>query len=80
MLPLLLGVAVGAGAVVAVNNNKEIKEKVVSGATVVKDNVEKSAKKVKEKFCETKDSVKAKIHDATAPNEAKVIEEKTDDK
>lgn len=37
MLPLIAGIVVGAVAVVAVNNRKEIKEKVIEGASIVKD-------------------------------------------
>jgi len=36
MLPLIAGIVVGAVAVVAVNNRKEIKEKVIEGATIAK--------------------------------------------
>jgi len=36
MLPLIAGIVVGAAAVVAVNNRKEIKEKVIEGATIAK--------------------------------------------
>ncbi len=50
MLPLLAGIAVGAGAVVAVNNNKKLKEKISSGAKTVaqkaKDTKEAVSKKV----------------------------------
>ena len=37
MLPLIAGIAIGAAAVVAVNNRKEIKKKVAQGATIVKE-------------------------------------------
>jgi len=37
MLPFIVGAIAGAGAVVAIKNRKEIKNKVVVGATKVKD-------------------------------------------
>ena len=37
MLPFIAGLAAGAIAVVAINNRKEIKEKVIEGASIVKD-------------------------------------------
>jgi len=50
MLPLIAGIAAGAVAVVAINNRKEIKEKVIEGAT-----------KVKEKASDVKNSVTTKV-------------------
>ena len=50
MLPFIVGAIAGAGAVVAIKNRKEIKEKVVVGAT-----------KVKDKACEVKQSVVDKV-------------------
>jgi len=50
MLPLIAGIVVGAVAVVAVNNRKEIKEKVIVGAT-----------KVKEKASDVKECVVTKV-------------------
>lgn len=44
MLPFILGIAAGAAAVVAINNRKEIKERVVEGAEKVKE----TAKDIKE--------------------------------
>lgn len=49
MLPLLAGIAVGAGAVVAVNNHKELKEKITTGAKTVKDTAVKAKDTVVEK-------------------------------
>ena len=50
MLPFIVGLAAGAVAVVAINNRKEIKEKVIEGAT-----------KVKEKVSDVKTSVTTKV-------------------
>ena len=50
MLPFIAGIAAGAVAVVAINNRKEIKEKVIEGAT-----------KVKEKASDVKNSVTTKV-------------------
>jgi len=50
MLPFIAGIAAGAVAVVAINNRKEIKEKVIVGAT-----------KVKEKASDVKNSVTTKV-------------------
>lgn len=37
MLPFIAGLAAGAVAVVAINNRKQIKEKVIQGATKVQE-------------------------------------------
>ena len=50
MLPFIAGIAAGAVAVVAINNRKEIKEKVIEGAT-----------KVKEKASDVKNTVVTKV-------------------
>jgi len=50
MLPFIAGIAVGVVAVVGINNRKEIKEKVIVGAT-----------KVKEKASDLKNSVTTKV-------------------
>jgi len=50
MLPFIAGIAVGVVAVVGINNRKEIKEKVIVGAT-----------KVKEKASDVKNSVTTKV-------------------
>ena len=83
MLPFLVGAIVGAGAIVAVNNNKKIKEKVISGASSVKSSVEKGATTVKETAIKAKEKVKEKV-DCFTSKEGKVvvkkIEESQDDK
>ena len=56
MLPFIAGIAAGALAVVAVNNKKEIKEKVVQGATKVKE----KATDVKKTITNKVDSLKTK--------------------
>ena len=59
MLPLILGIAAGAGAVVAVNNRKEIKEKVAEGAEKVKD----AASSLKENVSKKYDAMSSKNRD-----------------
>ena len=56
MLPFIAVIAAGALAVVAVNNKKEIKEKVVQGATKVKE----KATDVKKTITNKVDSLKTK--------------------
>lgn len=71
MLPFIAGAILGVGAVVAVNNNKKIKEKVVSGANSVKQTAIKAKEKVQEKVdCITKkdDKDKEKIEVITDDN------------
>ena len=60
-LPLLVGIAVGSLAVVAFNNKKEIKDKVVSCTSKVKDVAKTSFDKTKEFAKESKESVKEKL-------------------
>ena len=50
MLPFIAGLAAGAIAVVAINNRKEIKEKVIEGAN-----------KAKETACDVKNTVVNKV-------------------
>ena len=69
MLPFIAGIAAGAVAVVAVNNKKEIKEKVIT-----------SAKKVKEKACEAKDTIKVKVKNLKNKKEEVQKIESNDDK
>jgi len=69
MLPFIAGIAAGAVAVVAVNNKKEIKEKVIT-----------SAKKVKEKACEAKDTIKEKVKNLKNKKEEVQKVESSDDK
>lgn len=64
MLPFIAGLAAGAVAVVAINNRKEIKEKVIEGAT-----------KVQEKASDVKNSVATKIEKLKTKEEKEVIEE-----
>lgn len=70
MLPLLAGVAAGALAVIAYNNKKEIREKVLEGASKAKE----VAIDVKESFSET-------IDDLTSKSKSKVkkVKEKSSD-
>ncbi len=49
MLPLLAGIAIGAGAVVAINNREELKEKIANGAKVVQETASKAKDSVVEK-------------------------------
>ncbi len=53
MLPLLAGIAVGAGAVVAVNNRKELKEKISSSAKALKETVVEKTKSATSKKDDT---------------------------
>jgi len=41
MLPLLAGIVVGAGAVIAYNNKEKLKAKIVDGASAVKEKATK---------------------------------------
>jgi hypothetical protein len=68
MLPFIAGVAAGAVAVVAVNNNKKIKKQVI-----------KSAEKVKEVAKDVKKTVEEKVDCLTSKKETtKKIEAKDD--
>jgi hypothetical protein len=80
MLPFLAGAIVGATAVVAVNNNKKIKEKVIECASTVKDEVQKGASNVKQSAINVKDSVKAKVHDMTSAKEELAVQEAIEQK
>ena len=64
MLPFIAGLAAGAVAVVAINNRKEIKEKVIEGAT-----------KVKDKASDVKNTVVTKVEKLKTKEEKEVIEE-----
>lgn len=66
MLPFIAGIAVGVIAVVGINNRKEIKEKVIVGAT-----------KVKEKATDVKNTVANKVEKLKTKEEKEVIEEVT---
>ena len=66
MLPFIAGIAVGVVAVVGINNRKEIKEKVLDGAT-----------KVKEKATDVKNTVVTKVEKLKTKEEKEVIEEVT---
>lgn len=61
MLPFIAGLAVGAGAVVAYNNNKEIREGIQSGANKAKEYAEAGYEKTKEIACDVKETVSSKI-------------------
>ena len=61
-LPLLVGIAVGSLAVVTFNNKKEIKEKIASYASKVKDVAKTGFDKTKELAEESKKSVKEKLN------------------
>lgn len=74
MLPLLAGIAVGAGAVVAINNHKELKEKFTSGAKVVQDTAIKTKDVVVEKAKAVKKTVEKKVDCLTSQKETKVVE------
>ena len=67
MLPFIAGLAAGAVAVVAINNRKEIKEKVIEGAT-----------KVQEKACDVKNSVVTKV-EKLKTKELKLVDKETQD-
>lgn len=75
MLPFIIGALVGATAVVAVNNNKKIKAKVVKCASTVKNEVQKGASNVKQSAINAKDSVKAKVHNMTSTGEEVQVKE-----
>ncbi len=80
MLPFIIGALVGATAVVAVNNNKKIKEKVIQCASTVKDEVQKGASNVKQSAINAKDKVKAKVHTITASEQNVQVQEVVDQK
>jgi len=64
MLPFIAGIAVGVVAVIGINNRKEIKEKVIVGAT-----------KVKEKAVDVKNTVATKVEKLKTKEEKEVVEE-----
>jgi len=64
MLPFIAGIAVGVVAVIGINNRKEIKEKVLDGAT-----------KVKEKATDVKNTVVTKVEKLKTKEEKEVVEE-----
>ncbi len=64
MLPFIAGIAVGVVAVVGINNRKEIKEKVIVGAT-----------KVKEKASDVKNTVVTKVEKLKTKEEKEVVGE-----
>jgi len=68
MLPFIFGIAAGAGAVVAVNNRKEIKEKVAEGAGKAKEIAAEGAEKVKDAASDLKESVSKKYNEYTSEN------------
>jgi len=81
MLPFIAGVAAGAVAVVAYNNNKQIRKGVSQGAKKVKEVAETSYEKTKELAGDVKATVEDKIDCLKSKKEEKsVIEEKVDDK
>jgi len=69
MLPLLAGVATGALAVVTFNNRKEIKDRVLEGAS-----------KAKEVAIDVKESAKDKIDCLTSKKEEKETKKVTKEK
>lgn len=86
MLPFIVGLATGATAVVAYNNNKKIKESVDTGAKKVQELAESGYEKTKEVAADIKASVGEKIDNLKAKkaeNETQQVEskeEKVDDK
>jgi hypothetical protein len=78
MLPLLTGIAVGAGAVVAINNRKELKEKISSGASSVKETAVKAKDTVVEKAKVVKKTVGEKADCLTSKKDTntKEVEQK----
>ncbi|XOB63016.1 hypothetical protein ACMC56_04225 [Campylobacterota bacterium DY0563] len=76
MLPFIAGVAAGAVAVVAYNNNKEIRDGVKTGAKKAKQFAEEGFEKTKEL---TKD-VKATVSEKVETLKSKKKEEITEDK
>lgn len=75
MLPFIAGVAAGAIAVVAVNNNKEIKKQVEKGAKKVKEVATQSATKIKKTAKEVKQTVEEKVDCLTSKkDEVKKVE------
>ena len=63
MLPFIAGIAVGVVAVIGINNRKEIKEKVIEGAS-----------KVQEKAVDVKNTVVTKVEKLKTKKE-EVVEE-----
>ncbi len=79
MLPFIAGVAAGAVAVVAINNNKKIKKQVIKGATKVKEVATQGATKIQETAQDVKKTVEEKVDCLTSKKEPKKkIEEKND--
>lgn len=82
MIPFILGAAAGAVAVVAVNNRKNLKEKIAQSASDARANLSKGfgkaksllskgAEDVKEGIEDLGDGVKKKVHAMTAETEMK---------
>jgi len=80
MLPFIAGVAAGAVAVVAINNNKKIKKQVIKGATKVKEAATQGATKIKETAQDVKKTVEEKVDYLTSKKEIKKEIEAKDDK
>ena len=80
MLPFIAGVAAGAVAVVAINNNKKIKKEVIKGATKVKEVANQGATKLKETAKDVKKTVEEKVDCFTSKKETKKELEGKDDK
>lgn len=82
MLPFVAGLAAGAVAVVAYNNNKKIRKSVKSGAKKVQEVASSSFEKTKELAGDVKATVSEKVDclKSKGKEEAVVVEEKTDDK
>ena len=71
MLPLLAGIAVGAGAIVAINNREELKEKITSGAKTAKGSVVEAKKTVVEKVKDVKKTIDEKVECLSSTKETK---------
>ncbi|QDF28278.1 YtxH domain-containing protein [Halarcobacter anaerophilus] len=74
MLPFIAGIAAGAVAVVAYNNNKKIRKNVNEGAKKAKHLAQEGYEKTKEFAKDVKASVDEKVESLKSKKEEKKIE------
>ncbi len=63
MLPFILGAAVGAGAVVAVQRRKTLREEIVKGVSVAKESITKGLQKAKSVLSKGAEDAKESVED-----------------
>lgn len=78
MLPFIAGLAAGAAVVVAVNNRKEIKEGVETGAKKAKEYAQTGYEKAKDVASDVKTSVASKVECLKSSKKEDEAEEQTE--